>query len=57
MASDKTNCEQNCVLTAITNNLKMKNITYGLTDHDNDEYRYQHLHLTISPKLTCSDMS
>lgn len=57
MASDKTNCEQNCVLTAITNNLKMKNITYGLTDHDNDECRYQHLHLTISPNLTCSDMS
>lgn len=57
MASDKTNCEQNCVLTAITNNLKMKNITYGFTDHDNDEYRYQHLHLTISPNLTCSDMS
>lgn len=55
MVSDKTNCEQNCVLTAITNNLKMKNITYGLTD--NDKYRYQHLHLTISPNLTCSDMS
>lgn len=57
MVSDKTTCEQNCVLTKITNNLKMKNITYGLTDHDNDKYRYQHLHLTISPNLTCSDMS